>query len=300
MRRLTWLVITMALATALASLPASPARADFGDFRGATGHKQRQKKNASATGSGKSVVVTGKTTRYSMGNALGKRRSQPHSREQSAWQGTGGGTTPTNRAPVPFNLNCTGSDILCQPMLYLPNLPGAGGGGVPAQAAAPAQEQVDPAIVAQQAIAQMTLPDTTIKVGPPPSINEWKMAVVGYPLWLWIDTPDAQTTTVTQQGITITLNASRASTTFTMGDGTMETCETTTPWTEGVQPGTPSPTCGHTYLTPSLPKGNYTITATAHWSVDWTALGQAGTVPLDVTGAADLPVGELQSVIVDR
>lgn len=251
----------------------------------------------------------GKTARVEV-NQTGRQQETPEkgfgetggsqSPRYSANGSKAGGGSPSRARPIPFNVTCTRNGTLCQPLGYLPNLPGQAPAQAQAQGQAEPAEQVDPAVVAQQAIAQLTLPDTDVKVGPPPSINEWKMAVVGYPLWLWTDGPDTQTTTVTQQGITITLTASRANTTFDMGDGTTQTCATSTAWSESVTPGAPSPDCGHTYLKPSLPKSNYTITATAHWNVAWTALGQAGTVPLDVAGTTTLPVGELQAVIVDR
>ena len=85
-----------------------------------------------------------------------------------------------------------------------------------------------------------------------------------------------------------------------MGDGSIVQCTTMTPYSDSVVAGAPSPTCGYTYEVASLPKGNYAVSATAHWAVDWSALGYSGTIPMDITDTTELPVGELQAVVVRR
>lgn len=172
-----------------------------------------------------------------------------------------------------------------------------------ARAAAPVDAQAppppDPRVVARQAAARMPLPAADVRIGPDPTVNEWKMTAVGYPQWLWTDNPADQELHVSEQGIEIDLVARRARTVFNMGDGTKKTCHATKKWTKNVQPGTPSPVCGHVYQTASLPEGNYRITATEHWAVTWTALGQSGTVSVDRGGTPyDLPVGQLQALVV--
>ncbi|MDN5571833.1 MAG: hypothetical protein L0G22_11390 [Propionibacteriaceae bacterium] len=62
--------------------------------------------------------------------------------------------------------------------------------------------------------------------------------------------------------------------------------------------GSNAPRDGYAYSWPSLPKGTYTITATSYWDVHWSALGYSGTVTVDTFAARELPVGELQAVIV--
>ena len=49
-------------------------------------------------------------------------------------------------------------------------------------------------------------------------------------------------------------------------------------WTNAVEPGQKSPTCGYAYEKPSLPKGNYTITAVTTWNVTWTVNNQSGVI----------------------
>lgn len=167
---------------------------------------------------------------------------------------------------------------------------GAGGGAAPVV-------QVDPAVAARAAVARLNIPMPVAQVGPNPTVNEWNMAAVGYPLWLWIDGPATHRVTVTEQGITITLVATRRTTGFNMGDGTTHWCGAMPPWTPAVAPGQPSPSCGHVYQQPSLPGGTYAVTATTRWDVQWAALGQSGTIPFERTGpATQLPVGEVVAV----
>ena len=156
---------------------------------------------------------------------------------------------------------------------------------------------VDPAVLAREAAATLRLPTQTVRIGPEPSLNRWNMMAVGYPIWLWREGASTTSETVSLAGVTLDMTARHQSTTFDMGDGTKETCTASTPWVAGARPpGTPSPNCGHVYTKP----GNYTITATHHWQLSWTALGQSGALPMSNTSSADLVVGELASVVVER
>lgn len=62
-------------------------------------------------------------------------------------------------------------------------------------------------------------------------------------------------------------------------------------------PGAESPTCGYRYKKPSLPKGDYTVTAQTRWLVDWTINGVSGSIPVVQEATTALPVGELQSLV---
>lgn len=145
--------------------------------------------------------------------------------------------------------------------------------------------------------ASLKVPAPTIQLGPEPSVNEWNMSVVGLPIWLWTDTPRSASSTNSGSGMTININATLDKLSFDMGDGKTVTCNTWTPYTSA-HAGDPSPTCGHTYSRPSLPKGEYTINATATWTAQWSAMGYTGTLPLRSTATRQLPVGELQAVVV--
>ena len=152
--------------------------------------------------------------------------------------------------------------------------------------------------VARTLIVKLQLPDPTPRFGPDPSVNEWKMAAVGYPLWLWTDGPTVVSSRVRAYGITFTLRADWQSTTFDMGDGHQVTCTRTLVYPANTKPGRKSTACGYTYLTSSLPKGNYTVTATTNWRISWSALGQSGSVPGAHSGTWSLPVGELNALVV--
>ncbi|WP_052462551.1 hypothetical protein [Nigerium massiliense] len=149
----------------------------------------------------------------------------------------------------------------------------------------------------QQVDVDLYLPDPEIKVAPDPSVNEWNMAVVGYPLWLWVPTADSVESSATNDGLTFDMTATRKSVTFDMGDGSTVTCEEMTPFDDSVEPGTPSPTCGYVYQKPSLPNENYTVRATTEWTVRWSSMGFSGDLPGTTTSTTTIPVGELQSVL---
>ncbi len=167
---------------------------------------------------------------------------------------------------------------------------------VPTGVSAPSRSEVETLV--RTLVSRLDIPAPRPRIGPDPSVNEWNMAVVGYPLWLWTDTSNTFHSALSGYGITITMNASRSHTTFDMGDGRTVRCTAMTPYNKTVTPATPSPTCGYTYSWPSLPGRKYTVTATSHWSVAWEALGYSGTIPLTVTGSREIPVGELHAVVV--
>lgn len=143
----------------------------------------------------------------------------------------------------------------------------------------------------------LRVPAPTIQLGPEPSVNEWNMSVVGLPIWLWTDAPRNTSSSTEGEGMRIDISAKLNQLTFTMGDGKQVTCTAWTPYTPA-KAGEESPTCGHTYQKPSLPKGEYTITATANWTAQWSAMGYSGTLPLRSTATRSLPVGELQAVVI--
>ena len=146
--------------------------------------------------------------------------------------------------------------------------------------------------------AQLKLPNPTPRFGPDPSVNEWNMLAVGFPIWLWTDRPTTVSTTAHHDGLDFTLTATWTSTTFTMGDGHTKTCTATTIRSKTVKPATkPSPTCGYVYQTKSKTGHPYTVTANTHWRIDWTTNGYQGTFTHTYTGNRTLEIGELQSLI---
>ena len=172
--------------------------------------------------------------------------------------------------------------------------------GVPAQApVAPPAPVVSPEEAAYIAFARLRLTPPKPMIGPPPQINEWKMAAVGYPMWLWAEgTLDPAPVSDQVYDLTVSLDAHLVKTTFDMGDGHRLTCgDLSHAWVRGTTPGQPSPSCGYIYTKPSLPQGNYTITAYSEWAVDWSVNGVGGTIPMYQQASTQLPVGELQVLV---
>ena len=185
-------------------------------------------------------------------------------------------------------VDCTGSN--CIPLL---NVAAAGNPQTPS---GPAVPTITPEQAAYAAVARLHLTPPKPVIGPSPKINEWHMAAVGYPYWLWAEgNLDPAPVSTTVADLTVSLDAHLQSTTFDLGDGSRITCtDLSARWTPAVKPAAPSPACGHTYTKPSLPKGDYTITAYSTWAVDWSVNGVGGTIPLYQQASTKVPVGELQ------
>ncbi|GEM_PF-1885395 len=164
--------------------------------------------------------------------------------------------------------------------------------GEPAVAPAPAGP--DPYVLVSQALAKLTLPDAVPSISPDPANNEWGMLAVGLPVWFSSDEPVSVDASTTQQGIAITLVATKQSTTLDLGDGSTIVCASMTVRPISAPAMQKSPDCGHTYVT----HGDYTITATTVWNLDWAALGQSGSFRMQMSGSSDLKVGELTSKVV--
>lgn len=166
------------------------------------------------------------------------------------------------------------------------------------QPVGPSLTRADAASIARTLVVRLQLPDPTPQFGPDPAANEWDMAAVGYPLWLWTNGPRTVTSTTSASGMTFTLRARYRSTTFTLGDGHSVSCTSTTPYRASTKPGTPSPTCGYRYAKPSGANRSYTVTATTHWTVSWRVAGFSGSLPGTHSASRQLNVGELQAIVV--
>lgn len=176
------------------------------------------------------------------------------------------------------------------------NIRPAGNPAAPAAPAGPPVPIVTPEQAAYIATARLTLSAPKPMIGPSPDINPWKMAAVGYPMWLWAEgNLDPVPVADTVYDLSVSLDARLVKVVYDMGDGNKITCtDASQPWTTRVPAGTPSPVCGYTYQEPSLPKGDYTVTANAVWSVDWAINATTGTIPFYQSASTQLPVGELQ------
>lgn len=151
-------------------------------------------------------------------------------------------------------------------------------------------------VLATQAVATLNLPTALPVVSPRPAANEWNMVGVGYPLWLSVAGSATMSASASVQGYAVTLNATRTSVDFSMGDGSSLRCTSTTPYTTNVTPGTASPDCGYRYTQASDP-GHYRVVATANWVITWSALGETGTIAITKVGGTSLTVGELEAVV---
>ena len=157
----------------------------------------------------------------------------------------------------------------------------------------------DPGQAGAIAVARLQLPLNAPKVGPDPKLNKWKMAAVGYPLWVWAEGPThVGPVSDSVAGLSVSLDAQLTKTVFRMGDGKTVTCRNGgTPYRKGTKAATPSPDCGYRYEKPSLPKSDYTVTAIGYWAVTWTINGTSGVITVPRAASAPLPVGEVQVLV---
>jgi hypothetical protein len=157
----------------------------------------------------------------------------------------------------------------------------------------PAGAPPDPRVLAQQAIATMNLKAVSIGIVPEPAPG--RVGLVGMPVWMWDTNPGPSTwgpitKTASAGGYTVTATAKATKVVWSMGDGEVVVCRT---------PGTPyedsygrqdSPDCGYTYTR----QGVYQVWARSYWSVQWSGLGQSGSIPLQFANSVRITVGEAQ------
>lgn len=195
--------------------------------------------------------------------------------------------TPGGGPPPPFAENPDGAWYRCV------------GGVLPIWIDAPPAALPSPATVAQTAIERMNL--EPIDIGIVPEDGPGRLGVVGMPVYMWVENPAANTfgpiaESATAGTVTVTATARVDSIVWTMGDGNTITCTTDgTPY-EDRYGDSDSPDCGHRYSTTSWkqPGHEFTVTATAQWTVEWRGAGQAGVIPIDHTSQTRIRVGEIQ------
>lgn len=152
------------------------------------------------------------------------------------------------------------------------------------------EPRVNPEQLARSLLDEMEL--TPIDIGITPKGPD-AMALVGLPVWLWVEDPSSATwgpKAISAGGVTMTAKAHKV--VWGLGDGTEVSCGKGTGWTYGVGEK-PSPTCGHTYSK----QGRYTVEATSYWTADWSGYGQSGSFSFQLTRAQRLDVGELQVIV---
>ncbi|MHA6765085.1 hypothetical protein [Streptacidiphilus sp. PAMC 29251] len=193
-----------------------------------------------------------------------------------------------------------------------PYTPGGGSANVWMAAAPTAPPVVTPAELAQRALAMIHR--TAATVGTAPAAGDQRTALVGSPIWLWINKDPANadktdgdyatkddplTATAAVPGLSVTANVYVTSVDWDMGDGgAAPRCGAGTPY-QDADAGKASPDCGYSYPKPSIgqPGEQFAITATVDWTVSWVATNGVGdTFALDpiATTATALRVSELQ------
>lgn len=168
-----------------------------------------------------------------------------------------------------------------------------------------------PGEVAAEALAEIHLARPVVHTAPDAAKGT---ALVGAPIWLWIDSARLPSgaypwsdgkivATKTDTGISVTASVWPTGITWDMGDGGLAHCTSGSPGTPytASDGAAPSPTCGYTYTQPSAKApGAYAITATTTWHVHWETTNLAVNVVGDyefdpIAGVATtLRVAELQ------
>lgn len=194
-----------------------------------------------------------------------------------------------------------------------PFAPNTAQGNVWMAAGPPAPPIVTPEELAQRALAKIHR--TAAKVGTAPSAGGGRTALVGAPIWFWINRTatdyaterKALSATAAVPGLSVTAYVYVTEVDWNLGNGVILTCGKLKG--KAANPaGTPykpsdgaheSPDCGYTYPRPSIgePGQRYAITATVHWTVTWISSNGGGdTFALDpiATPATTLQVSELQ------
>lgn len=141
-----------------------------------------------------------------------------------------------------------------------------------------------------------------IDIGIAPDPGAGQEAVIGVPVWLWVENPTEQTwgpytLSDTLGGVNVSATATAQHVTWSLGDGTTVQCGQGTPYSSS-QGMRPSPTCGHTFQT--VPDGgSFEISARTIWQINWQAAGVTGSTQIETTSAPTaLPVIQFQSVNV--
>ena len=75
-----------------------------------------------------------------------------------------------------------------------------------------------------------------------------------------------------------------------MGDGEVVVCRDPGTKYEDRYGKQSSPDCGYSYER----SGHFRVRATSYWQVDWSGMGQSGTIPLSFTDSVLITVGEVQ------
>ena len=156
---------------------------------------------------------------------------------------------------------------------------------------------VDPAALAQQALASVGIAGPAISTSPSAADRLY----VQVPTWLWVDDtwwrPYEATARAGRVSSTVTARPVRTS--WTLGDGKTVTCAGPgRAWQPGLLES--SSDCVHTYTVSSAgrPEGVFDLRATVAFVVSWSSnTGQGGTLPaVTRSSSVAVRVGEIQAI----
>jgi hypothetical protein len=186
--------------------------------------------------------------------------------------------------------------------LYVPDPPPG------ALAAAPPPPPPDPAVLAQQAYTELTVPKPEAQRSPPetnsdPDNGGLPYTWVGLNTWVWVNNWQPLQRTVDLRGVSATVTATPTSLVFDPGNGDAAvTCPGPgRPWTEA--DGNTAPTgggCGYVYRSVTA-NGPLTARTGITWSVAWTSnTGAGGAFPALTTQSDSTFLVEQIQVVVKR
>ncbi|WP_152185928.1 PKD domain-containing protein [Segeticoccus rhizosphaerae] len=153
----------------------------------------------------------------------------------------------------------------------------------------------DPRKLADRAVESMRL--QAIGIGIVPEPKPGSMGLVGMPNWMWVQNASPNTwgpvtRTASTGPFSVTATAKVRNVVWDLGDGQRVTCGQGTPYRD-MYGKKDSPTCGHTYTR----QGDYTVRATSNWVIDWSGIGQSGTITMPLTRTATVHIGEAQVLV---
>ena len=190
---------------------------------------------------------------------------------------------------------------------YVPNA-APGDPAVVAPPPPPPPPPPDPAVLAQQAYTELTVPKPEAQRSPPetnsdPDNGGLPYTWLGLHTWIWVNNWQPLQRTVDLRGVSATVTATPTSLSFDPGNGdSAVTCPGPgRPWTEadGNQPPTAGG-CAYMYRSVT-PDGPLTATTGITWSVAWTSnTGAGGTFPALSTATTSSFLVEQIQVVVQR
>jgi hypothetical protein len=162
---------------------------------------------------------------------------------------------------------------------------------------------VDPAVLAQQALDRMPLAAPQIHMAPQPPL----MTYVGLETWLWMDSGQWSNLTggASAGGTSVSVVARPVKVTWDLTAGSTTCTSAGRPWLRGMSSSAQTD-CSYTFQKVSdfQPGGEFPVTATIKYQVDWTCAGACSTGSGSLgqvdgpTSTSAIRVGERQSVVV--